>query len=123
MKATANAVRITEYWPAEAEVPTATPATAAHAAHGIGFAAVAPLIGLAYVLALPFAGIAALAWLALRALGRNHAGIVRAVKNVVLFLAAPFIGLAYAIAFPLVGAGALVWMAIRAVRKRRTAAA
>lgn len=122
MRATANAVRMTEYWPAEAEVPAATTAKAAHPAHRIAFAGVAPLIGLAYVLVLPFAGLAALAWLALRALARNCAGLLRAVKNVTLFVAAPFIGLAYAIAFPFVGAGALVWAGIRAARKRRAAA-
>lgn len=124
MKATANILKVPEYWPVEAERPVAT-AKAANAeptVNAVGFAAVAPLIGLAFVLALPFAGLAALAWLALRALARNHAGVVRAVKNVTLFFAAPFIGLAYAIAFPFVGAAALAWMAVRAATRRIAAA-
>lgn len=72
----------------------------------------APFIGLAFVLALPFAGLAALAWWALRALRENRAAAARHAWNVLLFLGAPFVGLAYALAFPFVGIGALAWVAL-----------
>jgi hypothetical protein len=72
----------------------------------------APLVGLVFVIALPLAGVAMLAWLAVKALVRNAA----ALKNTALFIAAPFIGLAYVVAFPVVGVGALVYFGIKAAR-------
>jgi len=82
----------------------------------------APLIGLAFVVVLPFAGLALAAWLAVKALLVNRLVVWRRVRNVVLFLAAPFIGLAYAVALPFVGLGAVVWLGLGAARKRRAAA-
>ena len=70
----------------------------------------APLIGLAFVIALPIGGLAALAWFAVKALVR-HAAIV---KRIALFAAAPAVALAYTIAFPFVGLGVLVYYGARA---------
>ena len=74
----------------------------------------APLIGLVFVVALPFVGLALMAWLAAKALLANRLAVWKRVRNVVLFLAAPFIGLAYAVALPFVGFGALVWIGVSA---------
>jgi hypothetical protein len=73
----------------------------------------APLVGLAFVVALPIAGAALLAWLACKALARNAA----ALKSTALFLAAPLIGLAYVVAFPVAGVAALAYYGVRAARK------
>jgi hypothetical protein len=80
----------------------------------------APLLGLAFAVGFPLFGLAALAWMAVRALREAHLG--RYVKNVLLFAAAPFVGLAYVLAFPLVGLGTLVVLAARAARERPAAA-
>ena len=45
------------------------------------------------------------------------AGVGRAIKNVLLFLAAPFIGLAYIVVMPFVGFGMLAVFATRAARQ------
>ena len=72
----------------------------------------APLLGLAFVVAAPIAGLVFAAWLAIKATTR----VAPTVKRVALFLAAPFIGLAYLIALPFVGVGAMVYHAVRAAR-------
>ena len=82
----------------------------------------APLIGLVFVVVLPFAGLALAAWLAAKALLVNRRVIWQRMRNVVLFLAAPFIGLVYAVALPFVGLGAVVWFGLGAARRRRAAA-
>jgi hypothetical protein len=92
------------------------------AAETVVMLAAAPLIGLAFVVALPFAGLAALVWLAAKALMANRKALWKRARNVVLFFAAPFIGLAYAVALPFVGFGALVWVGVRAARERPAAA-
>ena len=76
-----------------------------------------PLLGLAFIVALPVAGLVLAAWMAVRAAARKWAGAGAIVKRVALFAAAPFFGLAYLIAFPFVGLGALVWYGFRAARK------
>ncbi len=76
----------------------------------------APLIGLAFVIALPVICVALTAYYSAKLIAARWAGIVRNIKNVVLFLAAPFIGLAYMLAFPLVGLGALVYLGVKAAR-------
>ncbi len=78
----------------------------------------APFIGLAYIVAMPFVMLGALAWMGVRPLARRLRPIIPFLKNVGLFLAAPFVGLAYVIAFPFVGAGLLLWRAAKALRKR-----
>ena len=77
-------------------------------------------MGLAYIVAFPFVGLAMLVWAGLEALAKHSAPKKIAVflKNVVLFFAAPFVGLVYAVAFPFIGLGMLAWMGIRALVKR-----
>jgi hypothetical protein len=76
-------------------------------------ACAAPFLGLAFVVAMPFAGIAALAWMGAKAFAAAYPRAARALKNAALFLAAPFIGLAYALAFPFVGVGVIAWAALK----------
>ncbi len=70
-----------------------------------------PLIGLAYVVLAPFAGLALVAGLAIKGLVRHAATL----RDVALFFAAPFIGLAYIVFLPVVGLAALAWTAGRAL--------
>ena len=77
----------------------------------------APFIGLAYVIALPFVGMVALAIVAGKAAREVEAlnkvgGIL---KHGGLLLAAPFIGLAYVTVFPFIALAMLVWMGGRAL--------
>ena len=93
------------------------PATA-QAVDGTGFRAMAllalaPVLGLAFIIAAPFAGIAALVWTALQALIHSPKAL-RTLRNVALFFAAPVIGLVYAVLMPVAG---LVLLAV-AVTKR-----
>jgi CheY-like chemotaxis protein len=113
-----------------APVAEATPAAAAEAlpenravavlkSTGLFFAA--PVIGLAYIVALPFIVLGALAWTAVGPLAKRIGAAVPFLKNAGLFFAAPFVGLAYVIAFPFVGAGLLIWHAAKALIKRSAA--
>ena len=77
----------------------------------------APLIGLAFVIALPAICAALSAYYSYKLVAARWTGITRYIKNVALFLAAPFIGLAYIIAFPFVGFGALVYFGAKAARR------
>ena len=92
----------------------------------LGLIVGAPLLGLAYVVVLPFAGLAALfalpLWYGGKALARRVGGMKTWVKNVALFFAAPFLGLAYVVALPFVGMGMLAWMGVTAVTKRANSA-
>ena len=96
-------------------------ANTAHAAKDVALMCAAPLIGLVYVMALPFIGLGALAWLGLKALAARWKTAARVARNVALFFAAPFVGLAYALAFPFVGVGMLTWWAVRAAMRRHAA--
>jgi len=78
--------------------------------------AAAPLLGLVFVLALPFAGLAFIAWMLAKAAARNRAAILRVAKRVSLFFAAPFIALFYVAAFPFMAMGMLVYCGVRAAR-------
>lgn len=78
----------------------------------------APFVGLAYIVAMPFVMLGALAWMAVQPLAKRLRAITPFLKNVGLFFAAPFVGLAYVIAFPFIGAGMLLWRAAKALRKR-----
>ena len=71
-----------------------------------------PLLGLAFVIALPIGGLAVMAWMATKALAAHWP----VAKRVVLFVIAPVVGLAYAIALPFVGLGALAYVGMRAAR-------
>ena len=108
MKATA--IRI------ETHAAYRTLAVTADAARAAGKALLilaAPFIGLAFVVVLPFAGVAALAWLGAKAFAAHYPRAARAVRNVALFAAAPFVGLVYALALPFVGVGAIAYAALK----------
>lgn len=79
--------------------------------------AVAPLIGLVFVLGLPIVSVVLTAYYGGKLLAARWAGIARYLKNVALFLIAPFVGLAYIIAFPFVGFGALCYYGFKAARR------
>lgn len=84
--------------------------------------AAGPLIGLAFVIALPLVGLALAAWLAVRAIVKSKTGIARIAKRVGLFLLSPFIGLAYLIAFPFVGIGLLAYYGAKAALRQHATA-
>ena len=65
----------------------------------------APFIGLVYAMALPFVGLAMLAWFAAKAIAQAPATprVLASIKNVALLVVAPFIGLVYAVLLPFVG--------------------
>ena len=77
----------------------------------------APLLGLAFILALPIISVALTAYYSAKMIAANWAGIAKHVKNVTLFFASPFIGLAYIVALPLVGVGTLCYLGVKAARK------
>jgi len=77
----------------------------------------APLIGLAFVIALPVICVALTAYYSCKLVAARWTGITRHIKNVALFLAAPFMGLAYLLAFPFVGLGTLVYFGVKAARR------
>jgi CheY-like chemotaxis protein len=76
----------------------------------------APLLGLAYVVVLPFVGLAALIalplWYGGKALWKRAGPMKTWIRNVALLFAAPFLGLAYVIALPFVGMGMLAGMGV-----------
>jgi type IV secretory pathway VirB3-like protein len=122
MNATTLTANLTGYRFAGLDRAAEVAGVANEAAKTLVMLGAAPFIGLAFVVALPFAGLALLAWLAAKALVANHRAFWKRVRNVALFFAAPFIGLAYAVALPFVGFGALVWIGVGAARKRPAAA-
>jgi len=77
----------------------------------------APFIGLAYIVALPFVAIGVLAVLAARAAAKTRAAKAAgwALKHGALAVGAPVLGLAYIVFFPVVGLAALAWIGGRAV--------
>lgn len=81
-----------------------------------GLMAVMPLLGLAYVVIAPFAGLALVAGLVGKTIMRHAAKL----RDIALFFAAPFIGLAYIVFLPVVGL-ALAWVAARALAAHRAA--
>ena len=104
---------VTNNAPAE----TAASETTGNALKNIILFFAAPFIGLAYIVLLPFVGLAVLAMVAGRVAGKFAA--VRttglALKNVALAVAAPFIALAYVVFFPVIGLAMLAWMGGRAI--------
>lgn len=105
-----------------APVAAAPIAPAWGAGRRLGFTLGASLVGLAYALALPLAGLAMLVaypfWAGYRAIAKRAGGFGTWARNVGLFLAAPLIGLVYTLALPFVGLGMLAWVGIRALRNR-----
>src|SRR5574340_127070 len=80
-----------------------------------GLMAVMPLLGLAYVVIAPFAGLALVAGLA----GKALIGHAAKMRDIALFFAAPFVGLAYFVFLPIVGLAALAWVTARALGAHR----
>jgi len=101
---------------AEAEAPESGWKSAAMLVAG-------PLVGLAYIVLVPFIGLALLAGAGLRALFKAKAvsRVLGFVKNVALFVAAPFLGLVYVVVLPFVGLGMLLWMGVRNVARKAKA--
>lgn len=89
----------------------------------VGLFMAAPFIGLAYAVALPFAGLGVLAWMGIRAFVKSSAPakLLTFAKNASLFFAAPFLGLLYALLLPVVGTATLAWMGIKAIRRNAAA--
>jgi CheY-like chemotaxis protein len=107
----------------QVEVLAPEAAGATHNLRNVALLLAAPFIGLAYALAMPLVGLAALLWIGGKALLQTQAA-KRAptfLKNVALLAAAPFIGLVYAMALPFVGMGFLVVTAARALASSRYA--
>jgi CheY-like chemotaxis protein len=77
----------------------------------------APFIGLAYIVAMPFYGLAMVALLAGRVAAKNATvkATARVIKHVAMTIVAPIIGLAYVVLFPFIGLALLLWMAGKAV--------
>lgn len=102
---------------AEPKAVPAAPAAVTPLWKAVGMLVAGPLLGLAYVVAMPVIGLAVLAWMAARRYievggpGRT----LRYVKNVALFLGAPFIGLGYFLLLPFIGMALLGGIALRRV--------
>lgn len=120
MRATANTATVRTYPVTGHEFDRVMheAANTAHAVKDVALMAAAPLIGLAYVIALPVLGLGALLWLGAKAFAARWKAAARLMRNVFLFFAAPFIGLAYAVALPFVGIATLTWWAVRATVRR-----
>jgi hypothetical protein len=100
-------------------LPTqAATAAAATTVKNVALFLAAPFIGLVYAMALPFVGLAMLAWIGGKALVKAPAAYqaMLAVKDVALFVAAPFIGLVYAVTLPFVGTALIARAAYKAYR-------
>jgi CheY-like chemotaxis protein len=106
-----------EVAPAVVETPAVEEPTKISVLKNILLFFAAPFIGLAYIIALPFVGMVALAIIAGRAAREVEAlnkvgGIL---KHGGLLLAAPFVGLAYVTVFPFIALAMLVWLGGRAL--------
>jgi CheY-like chemotaxis protein len=101
---------------AAAEAPAAEVAPAGSMLGNILLFFAAPFIGLAYIVAMPFYGLAMLALLAGRVAAKNATvkAAARVFKHVAMVIAAPFVGLAYVVLFPFIGLALLLWMAGKA---------
>ncbi|TRZ68262.1 MAG: hypothetical protein D4S02_03995 [Rhodocyclaceae bacterium] len=91
----------------------AEPKSAANTAKNIALFLASPIIGLAYVVAMPFVAAAMLAYFAGKAVFNKYP----MVKHAAMMIAAPFIGLAFLLVAPLVGLGALGYMGTKALAK------
>jgi CheY-like chemotaxis protein len=112
---------------AEAAVPVAVSGSLSETAPAIelakhrAFGFLAPMLGLVYVLVLPFAGLLTLLavpfWYGGKAVAKHAGGMKVWPRNVALLIAAPLVGLVYALALPFVGLGMLAWTGVKAVVK------
>jgi CheY-like chemotaxis protein len=105
---------------AAAPAPEAAPAERRSAALNVLLFFAAPFIGLAYIVAFPFVGLAVMAMLAARVAAKNPTlnAIGKVAKHVMMVVAAPFLGLAYILLFPFIGLASLIWLAGRALSAR-----
>jgi len=87
--------------------------SAAGTAKNIALFLASPIIGLAYVVAMPFVAAAMLAYFAGKAVFNKFP----MVKHAAMVVAAPFIGLAFLLVAPIVGLGALGYMGTKALTK------
>jgi len=92
----------------------AAPKSAASTAKNIALFLASPIIGLAYVVAMPFVAAAMLAYFAGKAIFNKFP----MVKHAAMMLATPFIGLAFILVAPLVGLGALGYMGAKTLAKK-----
>lgn len=101
---------------APAEARAAAPEKAGTAVKNIVLFLLAPFIALAYIIALPFVGLGALAVLAARAAAKKATvrTVGLALKHGVLAIGAPVLGLVYIVFFPIIGLAALAWIGGRA---------
>jgi hypothetical protein len=97
----------------QVSMPAGTQVLQGGAFRTIAVLALAPVLGLVFIIAAPLAGLTALVWTALQALIHSPKAL-RTLRNVALFFAAPFIGLVYVVLMPV---GGLVLLAV-AVTKR-----
>ena len=79
--------------------------------------AVAPLLGLAFIIALPIVSVLLTAYYCAILFAARRATMAKHAKNVALFFAAPFFGLAYIVAFPFIGFAMLAYYGVKAARK------
>lgn len=106
--------------PAAPEVAKAEPAVRGSILKNILLFFAAPFIGLAYIVALPFAGFGAMAVFAWRAGSKIEKvrNVAIALKQIGMVVAAPVLGLVYIVLFPFIGLATLFWLAGRAVMGR-----
>jgi CheY-like chemotaxis protein len=99
-------------------VPGAAVERTAHRSGWKSVAAIlgAPFIALAFIIAFPFIGLAALAKYAAEAVFKRRARVAGRIKNMALFFAAPLIGLIYIATFPLAIIAMLAWTAYKSRR-------
>ena len=87
--------------------------SAANTAKNIALFLASPFIGLAYIAAMPFVALGALAYIA----GKAFFNKVPAAKHVAMMVAAPVLGLAMIVVAPIVGAGALGYYGSKALAR------
>jgi hypothetical protein len=88
--------------------------SAVSTAKNIALFLASPIIGLAYIVAMPFVAAGMLAYLAGKAVFNKYP----TVKHAAMMVAAPFIGLAFVLVAPIVGLGALGYMGSKALAAR-----
>ena len=87
--------------------------SAVSTAKNIALFLASPIIGLAYIVAMPFVALSMLMYVAGKAVFNKYP----MVKHAAMMVAAPFIGLAFILVAPLVGLGALGYMGTKALAK------
>ncbi len=94
-------------------VETVEPNGAATAAKNIALFLASPIIGLAYIAAMPFVALGMLGYFGAKALFNK----VPAAKHVAMIAASPVIGLAFVVAAPFIGVGVLGYFGTKAIAK------